>query len=83
MYDDFQNLGMFDAADADKIMAAFKTRGIRASCAVDTRAFETMTVFEALNGGRGGLTATVRIRVHPDDFAAAETAVPGILGIVV
>ena len=78
MSEDYQTIGAYAAHEAKALLAAFEQAGLRFNVRVDERHFKSMPDTQGLKGGRFGLSKTVAIDVHADDFQTAQTMIPKI-----
>lgn len=74
----YRTLGTYAVHEAKALLTAFEQAGLRFNVRVDERHFKNMPVAQSLQGGRFGLSRTVVIDVHSDDFQVAHAMIPKI-----
>lgn len=83
MNEHYRTIGAYAAHEAKSLLAAFEQAGLRVNVRVDERHFKSMPDIQGVRGGRFGLSKTVVVDVHADDFQSAQTMIPKILKIEV
>lgn len=79
MNKDYRTIGGYAAHEAKALLTAFEQAGLRFEVRVDESHFKNMPDTQGLSGGRFGMSKTVVIDVHTDDFQTAQTMTPIIL----
>lgn len=79
MNKDYQTIGAYAVHEAKKLLAAFEQAGLRFKVRVDESHFKNMPDVKGITGGRFGLSKTVVIDVHADDFQTVQTMIPKVL----
>ena len=78
MNEDYRTIGAYAVHEAKALLTAFEQAGLRFEVRVDERHFKSMPDTQGLRGGRFGLSKTVVIDVHADDFQTAQNMIPKI-----
>ena len=78
MNEGYRTIGAYAAHEAKALLTAFEQAGLRFEVRVDERHFKSMPDTQGLRGGRFGLSKTVVIDVHADDFQTAQNMIPKI-----